>query len=148
MANVIFNVTSFNQLFPEFKQSKKFVEDSIIIMTNQTATLYVSNVAANNYNTMTAAQQVQALNYMTAHLLAIQQLIAAGNQPGVVKTATIDKINVTLELPELKDQWQWWLNITPYGQALFAMMSVAGVGGFYIGGSPEGSAFRKVGGIF
>lgn len=148
MANVIFNVTSFNQLFPEFKQPKKFVEDSIIIMTNQTATLYVSNVAANNYNTMTAAQQVQALNYMTAHLLAIQQLIAAGNQPGVVKTATIDKINVTLELPELKDQWQWWLNITPYGQALFAMMSVAGVGGFYIGGSPEGSAFRKVGGIF
>jgi hypothetical protein len=85
---------------------------------------------------------------MTAHLAAISVLIAAGQIPGLVQNATIDKITVGLTPPPIPNQFQWWLNITPYGQQLLAMLQVNSVGGFYIGGLPERSAIRKVYGIF
>ena len=82
-----------------------------------TATAYVSNRTGGCYTGgMSVAQQTLALNQMTAHLLYLSGLIAAGNTPGVLVGATIDKISVTLEPPPAPNQWQYWLQTTPYGQ--------------------------------
>jgi hypothetical protein len=88
------------------------------------------------------------LNLMTAHLTALSVIIAGGQVPGLVQTATIDKVNVSLTPPPLKTQYQWWLSLTPYGQQLFALLQVSSVGGYWIGGLPEVAAFRKTGGVF
>jgi hypothetical protein len=42
----------------------------------------------------------------------------------------------------LKNQWGWWMQISGYGQQLWALLQVKSVGGFYIGGTPTMSAFR------
>ena len=95
---------------------------------------------------MTIAQLTLALNLMTAHLAAIAALIAAGTTPGQITQATEDKISVTITPPPNKDQWQWWLGTTPYGQQLLALLLAASVGGFYIGGRRENTALRRGGG--
>lgn len=90
-----------------------------------------------------------ALNLMTAHIGALWGMAAAGrNTVGIKSSATIDKVSVTVTVPPFKDGWQFWLSQTPYGLQLWAMLSVKSAGGFYVGGRPEGRAFRKVGGSF
>lgn len=101
-----------------------------------------------DYGWLNGPSRYLALNLMTAHLAAIAALIAAGQVPGLVQNATVDKVTVGLTPPPLKNQWQWWLSLTPYGQQLFALLQANSVCGFYIGSLPERSAFRSVGGIF
>jgi hypothetical protein len=60
-----------------------------------------------------------------------------------MQTANIDKVNVSLTPPPLKNQWQWWLSISPWGQQLWALLQVNSVGGHYIGGSPVLSGFAN-----
>ncbi|OWK47571.1 hypothetical protein FRUB_01270 [Fimbriiglobus ruber] len=38
--------------------------------------------------------------------------------------ATIDKISVTLEPPPAPNAWQYWLQSSPYGQQLLALLQV------------------------
>lgn len=85
---------------------------------------------------------------MTAHLMALSDMLLLGNNPAIVSQSTIDKESVTLVPPPAKSQFQWWLNTTAYGAQLAALLSVAAVGGTFAGGSPERSAFRKVRGVF
>ncbi len=85
---------------------------------------------------------------MTAHLAKIGDMIASGEAPSIVNASTIDKISVTLTPPPAKNQFQWWLNTTPYGAQLLTLLSMAAVGGIYTGGSPERSAFRGAYGRF
>jgi hypothetical protein len=92
--------------------------------------------------------QTRYLQLMTAHLLQLNSNIEDGNTPGVVIGATIDKVSVQIQPPPEKNQWQYWLNQTPYGQQLLALLQVQSVGGFYIGGSPERLAFRGPGGFY
>ena len=77
---------------------------------------------------------------MTAHLLALSVMIASGNTPGVMVAATIDKISITLEPPPAPNAWQYWLQTTPYGQQLLALLQVASVGGFYAASGVPGRA--------
>ncbi len=106
-----------------------------------TATAYVSNRNGGCYTgALSLSQQTLALNQMTAHLVYLSELIAAGNTPGVMTGATIDKVSVTLEPPPAMNQWQWWLNQSPYGQQLLALLKVASAGGFYVSSAVPGRA--------
>lgn len=40
--------------------------------------------------------------------------------------------------------YTYWLNSTPYGQQLAALLARCSAGGFYVGGLPERAAFRSV----
>ena len=95
---------------------------------------YVSNVG--NYGALQGAARQYGLNLMVAHLAYLAGLIAIGQVPGLMQNATIDKVTVGLTPPPLKNQFQWWLSLTPYGQQLLALLQINSVGGFYIGGSP------------
>ena len=127
---ITFNVTTFRAQFPAFFN---------------VATCYVSDA---DYGRLTGDCRLYALTAMTAHLAAISDLAAAGNTPAFVTSSTIGSVSVSVQPPPNTDQWEWWMNLTPYGQQLLALLTQAGVGGFLVGGSPERSPFRQVGGGF
>ena len=146
MTAFVFDVTAFREDYPQFANETTF-PDATLDMYWDNSTCYIDN-DDNGCWALKGDCRYLALNLMTAHLAAISVMVAAGQTPGLVQSATIDKVSVSLTPPPLKNQWQWWLSLTPYGQRLLALFQVSTVGGFYIGGLPELSAFRKVGGIF
>ena len=87
---------------------------------------------------------------MVAHLLYIQGQVATGNGgAGAVTSATIDKVSVAFAAPPFgTSAYKFWLFKSPYGGQLLAMLDRCSKGGVYVGGLPERSAFRSVGGVF
>lgn len=142
----VIDIPSFRILFPQFAGE--------VAYSDVTLTTFFGAAAAylgeyDNYALHGAALQ-QALNLMTAHLLAIGTGAAAagGSAGGVVTGSTIDKVSVTLMAPPARNAWQYWLAGSPYGLQLWALLKMRSAGGFYIGGLPERAAFRRVGGGF
>lgn len=102
----------------------------------------------------------KALGYsgylMTAHLmwLAAQGITGGsttdngGSAGGVVTSASIGAVSVTMAQPPFSNGWDYWLNQSPYGQQLLALLKVVSVGGTSVGGLPERTGFRKIGGVF
>ena len=147
MSTITLDPAAFRALFPQFADAAKWPDAALSIQFGA-ATGYVS---ADTYGDMPVAARTNALYLMTAHLLALGVIVAQNNysgQVGVVQGATVDHVQITLAPPPLKSRWQWWLNTTPYGAQLLALLEAQAVGGFYVGGLPERAAFRKVGGIF
>lgn len=147
MSTITLDPAAFRALFPQFADPAKYPDAALSIQFDM-ATSYVS---ADTYGDMTAAARTNALYLMTAHLLALGAIIAQNNysgQVGVVQAATIDGVSVTLQPPPQRGQWRWWLNTTPYGAQLVALLDAQSVGGFFVGGLPERAAFRRVGGGF
>jgi hypothetical protein len=99
---------------------------------------------------------VLALNLMTAHIATLmaqdqaneQQSGIAGTPNGIETNATIGSVSVGQMQPPVDDMWDYWLAQTGYGQMLQALLKVKSVGGFYVGGLPERTGYRKVGGVF
>lgn len=140
-----FNYAQFIALFPAYSNSSLYPETTLQGFWNS-AINYVSDIG--NCGDLQGDSRQYALNLMTAHLVYISDLIAVGTVPYLANNATIDKITVGLEMPPLKNQWTWWLMVSPYGQQLLALLQVNSVGGFYIGGSPQRAAFGYQGGFW
>lgn len=87
-----------------------------------------------NFGVIQGDRREYAIQLMLAHLIFLQNLNASGQVPGLMQSATVDKVSVALTPPPLKNEFQWWLSLSPYGQQLFAMLQISSVGGFYIGG--------------
>jgi hypothetical protein len=144
MATVYFNSAIFRAMFPVFKDTSKLPDSYLQLQWDLATSFITNNTWTACYAGMNAAQQVNSLNLMTAHLVALNQAIAAGQPAGLVTGATIDKVSVTLEPPPGENQWQWWLNQTPYGQQLLALLQVMSAGGYsYFAGAPAN--FRRRG---
>lgn len=144
MSAYSFDAVEFRALFPAFSNATTF-PDSMLNMYWDIATNYIAN---DDYGALSGTSRGYAINLMGAHLTALSVVVAGGQVPGMMTGAKIDKINVTLTPPPIKSQYHWWLGLTPYGQQLLALLSVSVAPGFFIGGLPERSAFRKVGGVF
>jgi hypothetical protein len=147
MAVITLDITVFRQLFAEFASATVYPDAILQARWDNEAISYVSD---ENCGSLTGTKRAFAIQLMLAHILRLNAIIAAGpgSLTGVVTGATIDKVSVTLQPPPGKDAWLFWLNQTPYGQQLAALLSAQSAGGFYIGGLPERAAFRKVGGLF
>lgn len=141
---VTFDVTVFREQFTAYANAVTY-PDSTLQMFFDTATCYVSDADCGR---LTGTCRLRALNLMTAHLVALSDIINTGGAPAFVTSATVGSVTVAVQPPPSGDQWQWWLSLTPYGQQLHALLSVTAVAGFYVGGSRERSAFRKLGGVF
>ena len=132
-----FNYASFTTQFPAFATSPN---QATLQQYFNTAGLYVAN---SNYGFLAAAgATLQCLYLLTAHLAYIGNQIAAGQTPGVTIEASIDKISVGLQQAVLKNQWQYWLQSSPYGQQLLALLQVQSVGGFSVPGGMWRAGFR------
>lgn len=136
---IYYNDSAFRALFPAYANSVTYSPAQLQAFWNS-ATTYISNTYGGCYGAMSVAQQTQALNLMTAHLTYLNDQIIAGNTPGVMTAATIDKVSVTLEPPPAPNQWSYWLQTSPYGQQLLALLQVASVGGFYASTAVPGRA--------
>ena len=81
---------------------------------------------------------------MAAHLLTINDKIMSGNVSagGRITSASIDKISVSLEAPQSKNDWNYWLSLTPYGQALLALLASKAPIGIYSGGTNYRGSLR------
>jgi len=149
MAIITFDPVLFRSQFPSFTVAAGFT-DAIIEAQWDIATCYINNQEACS---ILGGCLAFAINAMTAHLLqlGVNSGIQApgGNATGNVTSATIDKVSVNIEAPPtITSQFHYWLNKTSYGQQLLALLKVKSIGGLYVGGLPEKSAFRKVGGVF
>jgi hypothetical protein len=125
-----FNVTEFRVAFPAFENTTTYPDD-ILQGWFDVASVYISTT---DYGALTLLPRTRSLDLMTAHLAAMATTQAAGNTPGFVQSATIDKISVTLTPPKNQSDFLWWLNGTPYGAQLAALLTVHAVGGFYVPG--------------
>jgi hypothetical protein len=146
MACISYNDAAFRALFPSYANPTTYPQSTVQGLWNQ-AILYVSNQYGGGYCVMSLAQQTQAINLMTAHLLFLQGMITAGTMPTLTTGASIDKVSVTLTPPPLPNQWQWWLGLSPYGQQLLALFQVVTVGGFFASSAPPGRAGFKFSGV-
>lgn len=144
MSTISFDPDLFVARFPAFSDGVLYPTESLQMYWD-TAILFVSN---EDYGWLTTAARTQVLWLMTAHITQLSTQTNDGDAMGVTSSATIDKVTVSLVPPPIKDQFQWWINLTPYGAQLFALLNTLSVGGFYIGGSPNYAAFRKPNGAF
>lgn len=138
-----FSVDEFRIRFPAMKDENKFPPDQIQAQWKM-AKCFISPG-----RTLKGDCLENALYLMTAHLVWSAWLISQGQTTAnVVTGATISKVSVSMQPPPAKSAWQFWLSTTPYGLMLWAMLNIKAAGGAYIGGLPERTGFRKVGGVF
>jgi hypothetical protein len=149
---LVFTYTDFVSMFPAFANPVQYKSTALALQFDL-ASIYISNVDYGG--NLTGASLQNALYLMTAHLQGLNDLVAQndGAAPGIVTDATVDKVKVVLVPPPIKDSaWRYWLNQTPYGQSLLALLQVKAVGGWFVPGSVAGGgelgAFRRVGGRF
>lgn len=143
MAVPEYDDAKFRKLFPEFADETKYPEELISAYWEQ-ASCYIDGEG----NVLLGGCSFLAVAQMTAHMMTLASQAAKGKQAGYKTGATIDKVSVTYAAPPTPDQFSWWLSTTPYGAQLAALLEVKGVGGFSLGGLPERTGFRKIGGVF
>jgi hypothetical protein len=150
-----YNDTNFRQLFTVFSNTTEYPEAQISMFWG-VATDYISTYDC-SFNMLNGNSLQLALDSLCAHLLTLftadQNNVNEGEdpgQPGSIETsASVGSVSVsTLPPPIQDDSWRYWLNQTRYGQQLLALLAVKAIGGFYVGGLPERTGFRKQGGTF
>ncbi len=146
MTTLVFDVAGFRVAFPAFASPVTYSDPTLLAYWDA-ATCYIT-AEDSPCLVLSGVCRARALDLMTAHLTAISDMIAAGQKPSLVQSATVDKVTVSQTPPPLRSAWQWWLMTTPYGMQLWALLAGKAVGGLYIGGNPERSAIRRVGGGF
>lgn len=129
-----FGLAVFRELYPQFDT----VSDAAVTAAAAQAVCYIDSTCADDC----------AIYLMVAHLLQLAANIAAGTPSGQITSASIDKVSVTVAQAPGTDSYRYWLNGTPYGQQLAALLARCSAGGLYVGGLPERAAFRSVGGVF
>jgi len=145
MATHTFDVASFRLLFPAYANATKYPDDLLSGYFDM-GTCYIS---PEDWPGLSGGCLQTALNLMTAHLLYLSDKAQKGStQSGPTTSATVDRVSVTIAPPPIKNEWQNWLSLSPYGQQLWALLTVKAAGGFLVGGSDERSGFRVAGGFF
>lgn len=130
-AILTFDYALFIQQCPAFMNPILYPEATLQVYWNS-ATYYVSDIG--NFGVIQGDARQYALNLMTAHLVFYAGLVAQQMVPALMQTATIDKVAISVTPPPLPNQWQWFLNISPYGQLLLAQLQAQSAGGFYTSG--------------
>ena len=133
-----FDVVGFRTTFQEFQQTP----DPTI---NGWVNLASSSAMAAWYAGATLTEQ----QLLVAHIGHMMTAAAAGDGlSGPVTSASEGSVSASFQPPPTKTALQHWLSMSPYGLQLWALLRVAAAAGAYVGGLPERSAFRKVGGIW
>lgn len=147
MSTIAFNVAAFRVQFPAYSNAGQYPD--LTLQAYFDVASVIVDAEDNACYLLTGAARVQALNYLTAHVANLADIIAAGRAPGVVQSATIDKVSVSLTPPPDPSMFEFWLWQTGYGQFVVTILRAASAGGLWVGsGYSERSAFRKAGGLF
>lgn len=136
----MFKLAKFRALFPAFDA----VPDATVEAVAEQAACYISSACR-------GACADQLLMLMVAHLLQLRSAVAAGGGMAI-SSASEGGVSVSMAQPASADARSQWLAITPYGQQYAALEAKCAKGkaaaGLFLGGYPEGDAFRRVYGVF
>lgn len=129
MALLTFDVDAFRAAFPAFADATKYPTGTLQAYWDA-AILYISNEG--DYGRLTGDARARAIYLLLAHMVFLADAIASGGAGGVVQSSTIDKVSVTLVAPPIKSAFDFWLNQSPYGMQLLALLDIKSTGGWYI----------------
>lgn len=136
MAGNVIKVTvqGMRMQLPYFADVDKY-PDEVLSLDLENAQNYISPL---NLGPLKNNSRAYAIYLMAGHLQLLRDRLSAGNTgTGLQTGASVDRVSVTLTPPPFKDQFDYWLNLTPFGaELLFLLSTVTGVG-WYIGGSNE-----------
>lgn len=139
---VVFDPTTFRDTYTQFANRACF-PDVTLGLWFDLATSFIDPATPRWSPMLDDKKRNAALGMMTAHIGALFVQAMNGQMPGVITSAQIDKVQVTLQPPESDSAFRFYLNQSPYGQMLLALLSVASVGGFYQpGGIGARAGFR------
>lgn len=132
-----FDAYACTQTYPDTLLSRFWIMGSAFISPNN-----------GNSRVLTQAQAQLCNDLMCAHLLKSRDMLNSGQVTAPVTGATEGTVSMQLMPPPAKSAFGYWLATTPYGAELRALLGVIAGVGFYVGGLPEKSALRRVGGYF
>ncbi len=142
-----FDVAAFRRAFPAFTD-ETFYPSEAIEAAAAMADCYI-NTSSRWYRCDQCISLMQQL--ITAHLLTLNgtEFVPGQTATGVMTSASIDGISVGFTVNTAnKGSFTAWLDKTPYGEQLAALLARFSRTIGYIGGSGERRGFRKVGGGF
>lgn len=140
MDRVVITVAEFREGFPEFSNTTKY-KDAYIQRQINTAEIFISD---KNYIIRPAVRKL-AIEYMTAHLIYLETLDSNGNfvgwndsaTSGAVTSSHIGDVSVSLQPPIATEEWELWLEATPYGKLLLALLELQAPKHLYFPGKPN-----------
>lgn len=136
----VFDIAAFRAAFQAF--------EDVVIYPDATIQIY-ADAAPCYLSDRGCGCETLNTQLLVAHLLMLNDRALAGNgSGGLVTSAGIDKVSVSIAPPPTTSAWGYWLSTTPYGVQLMALLKRCSVGGIYVGGGRERSAFRAAGGRF
>lgn len=144
MTTIVLDIAAFRAMFPAYADATTYPDGTITVWWSAASNFISDEYCPGWSNFMTLKQQTLALSLMTAMWGDLTAQIVAGDATGIITSATIDKISVQVAEPPVKNQWQYWLTSSPYGQQLLALLQLAGVGGKYYPGRRGGIPMRRM----
>lgn len=136
MSDVIVTPEMLRTRIPAFADTSKYTDETLSGILD-TATCYVST---KNCGPLRAYCREQAICLMAAHLLTLRERTAQGGNAGVggaMASASVGNVSISMVTPPNQDQYQYWMNQTPYGAELMRLLAIYANGGLYVGGSFE-----------
>ena len=134
-----FDLAKFRLIYPQFNTTA----DALVLALAEQAECYLPSGCDGCLD--------QLIMLLVAHMLIIRTASGVGGGLAVA-SASEGGISVSLAMPANADARGQWLNMTPFGQQYAALAARCGKGkaaaGLFIGGYPEGDAFRRVYGVF
>lgn len=155
MSRHTLDIEKFREDFPAFSDTETY-PDSVI----QAAWRRVSFTKLYPFdNFILCGDTLQyALELATAHVLYLQsqdsgdpsdtESSSGRSIGGLVQSASEGSVSISVKTPNINSWLENDLSQSEYGQDVLQILQSATAGGFYIGGSPETSAIRDVGGFF
>lgn len=134
------SVELFRQVCPAFADTTLY-PDAVVEIYLEVATSYVSDIYQNCLITVKYKTRQLFLIYMAAHLYSFflkstNNGTSATGSAGQILSTTIGEVTVSyVPPPNTQKQYQWWLNQTPYGQALLALLRAQVPVGIPVGGT-------------
>ena len=127
MSYVDINVTDFRDAFPEFANTTKY-PNAYVNRHLAVAQIYISN---QNFLIRPNVRKL-AIQYMAAHLITLETTDANGNfvgwsdmaTGGAVTSSHIGDVSVSLHPPIATEEWELWLESTPYGKMLISLLEL------------------------
>jgi hypothetical protein len=135
-----FDPVAFRQAFPAFTDTS----DAAILVW---ASIVDESPMGSWFECATLTQQ-QLIVAHVGYLLTNADSVGNSQGGGAVVSATEGSVSASFVAPPVKDGLEYYLSSSTYGQMLWAMLRIGAAGGAYVGGLPERSAYRKVGGVF